>query len=197
MNPTELDDDNIEQYMVITKSVIRKTDSHAQVFLKKLSWDKKLSSSIKQTSSFKDETNFNTMKTHLCNIMNYDSVPSYRIIYTYRGLVHPLMWFYNHNEPLPEMTQFNSGKKIYSDEIFAHDSLGMIELKKKKTEYEGGFIEIEKKCGLSRCTLSNITAKKKLPDGSKIYRARPTFNIVNSLKDIIKPDLWYIYPDEV
>lgn len=197
MNPTTLNDDDIEEYMVITSSVIRKTDSHAQVFLKKLSWEKKLSSCIRQSTDFKDETNFKTMKTHLCQIMNHGTVPSYRIIYTYRALVHPIMWFYNHNDPLPEPTKFDSGRKIYTDDIFEHDSLGMLELKQKKAGYAGGYIEMEKGLGLCRSTLSNLCARKKLPDGRKIYRARPTYNIVNALKDIIKPDLWYIFPDEL
>ena len=196
MNPTqkstiELDEDTEE---FIIKTVYKKSDSHAEYYIKTLIRDRKLAAEMKDKMEFRDDTNYRNLYFHMLKLIHQKQAPSARLIFSFRPLVTPLMWYYNHSEPLPEPTPFTAKHFIYTDEVRAMDSLGILRLKKLRDEMSGQ--TIEQKYGLYKGACANILCKTKLPSGLRAYRSRPTFELTTSLKDLIKPDLWYIYPDE-
>lgn len=156
----------------------------------------------KQTSLFfkdlgisMDQMNF------IYKIINGTMLPTYTIIYLMRDTVRPAWWFYNEGDILPKEIEYKKtpirykGKSTMSKNMET-PTLGHIYMEQLK---------LAKCCNkfcldhnISYCERGNyFTMRTDSRTGKKKYPSKPSFSIIDRLKDVINPDWFFIYPKEV
>jgi hypothetical protein len=80
--------------------------------------------------------------------------------------------------------------KFSTMETAAHRYFEILREKRALTAFCG-------KRGLVYSSLSNCVFKRRREDGLWGYRTRPAYRLVKSLREILHPDLWYVFPDEL
>jgi hypothetical protein len=126
-------------------------------------------------------------------------LPSYGVIFALRCHIPPGAWYYEEEEKLPGPVPFNprypswglkSRKKVLRDPTVA--LLRIEEVKEQR-----GLSQFCARHGLKYGDLWGCTIKRKKPDGKTGYHQRPPYRVIRALRDVIPPDLWYIFPDEL
>lgn len=164
-------------------------------FLQEKKKEKQISPFIKDLGLSFEQVNF------IYKIINGTMLPTYTVIYLLRDIVRPAWWFYNENDILPEKIEYKKsyikyrGKSTISKNM-ENPTLGHVFLEQLK----------KSRCCNSFClehnitsieTLNYFTMKKDAKTGKKKFPSRPSFSIIDRLKNSINPDLFFIYPKEV
>lgn len=120
---------------------------------------------------------------------------TYTSIFILRAYLPPMMWFYKVTEELPESTKFYPAYKTVGKEQYAKNTLAHEQLIKIR-EQEGDAV-LSSKYDIPKYTCPNLLCKRKRKDGSISFRNLPSYDIIKMFQPLIKPDLWFIYPEEL
>jgi hypothetical protein len=125
--------------------------------------------------------------------------PSYGVIFALRERISAELWFYDETEKPPEPVRYrikypSTGKgvreKILTDETAA---LGKIREIREKRELPAFCARY----GVKYTDLWGVCSKRMKADGRYGFHQRPPYRVVRSLREVIHPALWYIFPDEL
>jgi hypothetical protein len=122
-------------------------------------------------------------------------------IFSMRSFIPPCQWYYDESEELPVLIPFKV--KITDTEKKGKEM--SIAAKKETVALSWFRILREKKLFHAFCVLHSIEQRKinymvfrtRYSQGDYLYVCRPNYKLIRSLRDIIHPDLWYIYPEEL
>lgn len=113
-----------------------------------------------------------------------------------REKLQPSKWYYKVTEPLPERIKFTP--KFDVSVLRYKESLGHIKLNELKETYSYSLTGLARAFSLDVNQVKNVLFKKWNPLLKKqCFRALPSENFIIQMRDIINPDLWYIFPEEV
>lgn len=119
---------------------------------------------------------------------------SNKYIFMWRKKIQPSKWYYKYSEPLPEKINFTP--KFPPEALIEKESVGHIKLKELQNRYE--LKGIEAMFGVDYNQLRNILYKRTNPStGKTYYKTLPQTSMIISLRNVIQPDLWYIFPEEM
>lgn len=117
-------------------------------------------------------------------------------VYQLRNEIPPMYWFVSKSvDPKTvDCTSFVNKNEKFDN---TKPTIGVMLL--DKLNKAGLFPKICKEHGdkFTPDFLRQFIYKRKSKEGEKIFRVKPTEKLVTTLSDIIKPDYWYIYPEEV
>ena len=115
-------------------------------------------------------------------------------VFNCRENVQPARWYYKVSEKLPERIEFIP--KFPVTELQYKDTIGHLkffELREQLTN-QG----ISEKYNIDYFQLKNITSKRFNPLTNRYcYKILPQQSIIIKLRDVINPDYWYIFPEEL
>lgn len=116
------------------------------------------------------------------------------VIFRCREQMQPSKWFINANEELPARVNFTP--KFPLDSLFCKESVGHLKLKELQKMYTmQGLIE---KYDLNLYQMKNIRYKRINPvTGKECFKTLPPASVIIKLKDVINPDYWFIFPEEL
>lgn len=117
-----------------------------------------------------------------------------KYVFLCREKVQPSKWYYKVTEPLPEKIKFTP--KFDISVLRYKESLGHIKLNELKETYSlKGLVNT---FSLDLNQAKNVIFKKWNPLLQKqCFRALPSENFIIQMRNVINPDLWYIFPEEV
>lgn len=125
--------------------------------------------------------------------------PTYALIYLLRNAIAPVQWYYSEDKAYPDPVHFTPLYNNYATEtrsLFAQKkTCGHLFFDMLK-EYK----VFEPVCSLhnmKKSTAVNYVYMKKDSDNVLRYPCRPSIWFVSHFIDIIHPDYWYIFPDEL
>lgn len=149
-------------------------------------------------SNFPDEKEHSTTYTSLYQFTRDEKkrVP-YSVMFLCRELIPPLYWHYNFKEDLPEATKYKRKYVRFTEDLLGKETLGHIKLNELLDTYGiKNFVE-KFNINMSVAAMKNLIYKRKRTSGVYSFKNLPTYNTIEALKDFIKPDLWYIFPEEI
>lgn len=115
-------------------------------------------------------------------------------IFNSRENLQPAKWFFNINEELPERIKFNP---IYEEKTLLYkESVGHIKLLDLMKDYT--IQQFVDKYDLNFYQIKNLIYKKvdkKL--NKEVFKALPSNSLIIKLRNIINPDYWFIFPEEL
>lgn len=115
-------------------------------------------------------------------------------IFYCREKMQPSKWYYRVDEKLPERIEFKT--KYSVNELMYKESAGHIKFNKMCEEYS--IQGVADRFGLSINQIKNTKYKRMNPMTKKeCFKSLPSLSIVLKLRDVINPDLWYIFPEEL
>jgi len=144
---------------------------------------------------FCEEHNFDLSRDHktlYCLAVGRTKL-CYSLIFKLRNIIPPLYWFLPPDTD-PSTVKVTNFTSMYSEPDYGKETVAHIIMHRILDEHRIG--ELITNTGLKRQFINQIRYKK-LQDGKEIYRVRPSEKMVIGMKDYIKEDLWYIYPEEV
>lgn len=117
-----------------------------------------------------------------------------KYVFLCRKKVQPSKWYYKVTEPLPEKIKFTP--KFDVSVLRYKESLGHIKLNELKETYSlRGLVNT---FSLDLNQAKNVIFKRWNPLLQKqCFRALPTESFIIKMRNVINPDLWYIFPEEV
>ena len=135
------------------------------------------------------------MKLYVYNYFTGKNRTIYNInVFTCRENVQPAKWYYKVGEKLPERIEFTP--KFPVTELQYKDTVGHLkffELRNQLT-HQG----ISHKFNIDFYQLKNITSKRFNPLTNRYcYKILPQQSLIIKLRDVINPDYWYIFPEEL
>lgn len=150
------------------------------------------------TSHFPDEKEHSTTYTTLYQFTRDEKprVP-YTVMFLCRELIPPLYWYYNVKEELPEATVYERKYIRFTDDLLCKETLGHKKLLELLNTYGIKNFTETFNINLSLAAIKNLIYKRKRPSGVISFKNLPSYNTIEALKDFIKPDLWFIFPEEV
>lgn len=111
-----------------------------------------------------------------------------------REKMQPSKWYYKNSEKLPERVKFVPKHPI--EDLPWRETMGikkLVELQKTYTlqglcnQYDLNYLQMK-----------NILYKRKnLLTGKDCYKILPPERVITKLRDVINPDYWYIFTDEI
>lgn len=115
-------------------------------------------------------------------------------IFRLREKIQPAKWYTLYSEPLPSPTAF---KPLLPEERILTDmSVGHMRFRKMVDEY--GYSGITQVYGFSKFLINNLLSYRiSKKTGIKTFKTLPSYSVIRTLKDVISPDLWYIFPEEL
>jgi hypothetical protein len=120
-------------------------------------------------------------------------------IYMLRTRIAPAAWYYMERETVPEKVPFTSlydaGSETLRTKIIHEETAALGELARLKEERVLSRLCQEHRIDYKKA--SYCLLKRVKEDGSRGYHQRPTYEIVKAFREVIHPDLWYIFPDEL
>ncbi len=175
------------------KLSLNDTDPIMMQDLKKASASKVLTKYCEAMGFSKDDAILNVFIRYINGFL--DSVSNVHI-FRCREKVQPSRWYYQANEAdiLPKPVKFTP--KFGPEEILNKDSQGHVILRKLIRQY--GADSIADQYGIDRYKLKNtIYRRRRVTDGKQMFKALPSYHFVRALRDVIHPDYWYIFPEEL
>lgn len=195
-----------EQFLKIKENISRQANeksddeeitSHAARYFRNLAKEHKFTSTAEGLGLSFEQTKF------LNQIVLGKNRPTYGIIFMLRRSISPAQWIYMENEKLPSPVAFNP---LVEQRYPVYDFATRNELAKEKTLGHLFFDIIRKGrvltkfCAAHNCTLleaANFIYMKKHQNGDIRFTHRPTVPFIAKFKDVIHPDFWFVYPEEV
>lgn len=125
--------------------------------------------------------------------------PTYGIIYFLRDKIAPVKWYYAEQENCPSPIKFDPLHNNYATatrKIFArkktcgHVFFDILKANRSLTS-------VCRSHDIQKSVVINYVYMKMGPDKKMRYLCRPTVPFVSTFKDILHPDYWYIFPDEL
>jgi hypothetical protein len=125
--------------------------------------------------------------------------PTYGIIFGLRRHIPPEAWYFDETEKLPKpiacthlYPPFGAriNKKIIHDETAAINLIGEIRENRKLSAF---CVEH----GLKYNDMLGCAVKRKRSNGRYGYHQKPAYLVIRTLREIIHPALWYLFPDEL
>lgn len=116
------------------------------------------------------------------------------IVFKCREAMQPSKWFVNVKESLPERIIFTP--RFGVNELYVKESVGHVMLKRLQEEYTmPGLIE---KYDLNLYQMKNIRYRRiNSVTGLECFKILPPASVIVKLKDVINPDYWFIFPEEI
>ncbi len=115
-------------------------------------------------------------------------------IFMCREKMQPSKWYYKINEPLPPPVNFMPKHKV--EDLMYFESIGHIKLEELQRRIS--MPEICKRYDLSLYQMKNIRYRRLNPiTNLKCFKILPPSSVVIKLREVINPDYWYIFPDEL
>lgn len=167
------------------------TDTHSQRELKKALQNKLLWRYIEKLGIERDSNE----KYCVYYYMNgKNKTINNTIIFHCREQMQPSKWFININEQLPEKIKFTP--KFSAESLYCKESVGHKKLEQLQKEYTmPGLIE---RFDLNLYQMKNIRYKRISPiTGKECFKTLPPASVIIKLKDVINPDYWFIFPEEI
>lgn len=115
-------------------------------------------------------------------------------IFQCREKMQPSRWYYKVGEKLPEPVQFTP--KYGVEDLMYKESLGHIKFREMQKQYtvQG----LADNFDLNFYQIKNILYRRLNPlTGRECFKILPPAQVIIKLRDVINPDLWYIFPEEV
>lgn len=115
-------------------------------------------------------------------------------IFMCREKMQPAKWYYKINEPLPKQIKFTPKHSV--EDLMYIESLGHIKLKELQDLYT--MPVLCEKYDLSLYQMKNIRYKRIHPYTKReCFKTLPGMTVVTKLRELINPDYWFIFPDEL
>lgn len=185
-------DDFLESHQVKMKDfkVFSDNDTYALRDLKKAS-QKNLFWSYLDSIGFKD----NRTKVYIYYYFYGTNKTIYNThVFTCRESVQPSRWFYNISEKLPERINFTP--KFTAEKLQYKESVGHKKLTELREQYT--YNGIADRFNINYNQLKNTFSKRINPlTKEECFKILPQQSMIIKLKDVINPDYWFIFPEEL
>lgn len=115
-------------------------------------------------------------------------------IFRCREKMQPSKWYYKLTEKLPERIKFTPKHEV--QDLMYKESAGHVKFRELQKQYtvQG----LADKYDLNFYQIKNILYKRLNPlTGRECFKILPPAQLIIKLRDVINPDLWYIFPDEM
>lgn len=115
-------------------------------------------------------------------------------IFMCREKMQPSRWYYKINEKLPKPVIFTP--KFSVDNLMYKESLGHIKFRELQKQYtvQG----LADKFDLNFHQIKNILYRRLNPlTGKECFKILPPASVIIKLRDVINPDNWYVFPEEI
>jgi len=190
---------NIDEYISETAIPYLRpsdTDTHAMYELKMLVQNRLLTKYIYSLDVMKQDPN---IEKKLWNMFLYakshvpKKLPNY-FIFMLRNDIQPAKWYTPKNEPVPEKIKFTP--KFSADVWMTKRTVGHEKL------YEimkaNGHQKVADDFDVPKTQLRNVIGQRfdKIT-GRRIFKCFPEYHFVRAFKEVIHPDLWFIFPEEL
>ena len=175
------------------KLLLHDTDTLMMQDLKKASAAKVLTKYCEALGFKKDDYILTVFIRYINGYM--DSVNNIHI-FRCREQIQPSRWYYQVNEKdiMPEPVKYTP--KFDAEEILNKDSQGHVIL--RKLIRNTGIEPFAEKYGIDSYKLKNtLYRRKRVTDGKQVFKALPSYHFIRALREVINPDLWYIFPEEL
>ena len=116
------------------------------------------------------------------------------IYFLCRENMQPARWYYKVGEKLPERISFTP---VYTVDDFQYrKTAGLQMLENLRDEYT--YSGLAEKFSINYYQLKNMLSKRTNPvTGKRCYKILPQEHFVIKLRDVINPDYWFIFPEEL
>lgn len=115
-------------------------------------------------------------------------------IFMCREKMQPSKWYYKINEELPPRINFTPKHK--TEDLMYIESVGHVKLEKLQKQYT--MPVLCERYGLGLYQMKNIRYRRLNPlTNRECFKILPPASAVIKLRDLINPDYWYIFPDEL
>ena len=124
---------------------------------------------------------------------------SNRVILMLRKIFEPCSWFYEAVEKLPEPIAFTENPNRTGEDLFVDDTVGKILFRSLSDNFKT-YRMFADEYNLPYENVKNMLNKFKYTRGGVTiirYKTFATESIIKSLREIIHPDYWYIFPEEL
>lgn len=112
-------------------------------------------------------------------------------VFSLRSIMQPSKWYYRSDEELPPRLSFTP--KMNEDDFLCTQSIGHLMFERLAT-----CTGIWRKYGFPTDEVKNIRyLRNDSRHGGKVFRSMPSFHVIRTLRNVINPDLWYIFPGEI
>lgn len=116
-------------------------------------------------------------------------------VFRCRERIQPSRWYYKVTEKLPKQIKFT--EKYKDPELILYKP-SEAHMRLKKLLMDFGIEKVSEDYDIHIETLKNlIYLRKRRTDGKHVFKTMPSFDVIRKLKDVIHPDLWYIFPEEL
>lgn len=115
-------------------------------------------------------------------------------IFMCRERMQPSRWYYKISEKLPKPVIFTP--KLGVEELMYKESVGHIKFRELQMQYtvQG----LADKYDLNFYQIKNILYRRKNPlTGRECFKILPPAAVIIKLRDVINPDYWYVFPEEI
>ncbi|WP_149554539.1 hypothetical protein [Treponema pectinovorum] len=115
-------------------------------------------------------------------------------IFMCREKMQPAKWYYKVNETLPKRIEFTP--KHEAKDLMYLESVGHIKLEELQKKFTMPILC--ERYNLSLTQMKNIRYKRLHPFTKReCFKILPPASVIIKLRDVINPDYWYIFPDEI
>lgn len=115
-------------------------------------------------------------------------------IFMCREKMQPAKWYYKINEPLPKQIKFTPKHSV--KDLMYIESVGHIKFKELLDLYT--MPVLCEKYDLNLSQMKNIRYKRIHPYTKReCFKTLPGMPVVTKLRELINPDYWFIFPDEL
>lgn len=117
-----------------------------------------------------------------------------RYVFLCREKVQPSKWYYKVGEELPPRINFTPKHSV--EDLRHIPTAGIQKFLQLQKEYSLRYLC--KIYNLNELQMKNIIYAKFNPETqNKFFRALPPYTVIIPLREVINPDLWFIFPDEL
>ena len=115
-------------------------------------------------------------------------------IFMCREKMQPSKWYYKINEPLPKQIAFTPKHSV--NDLMYIESVGHIKLKELQDLYTMSVLC--EKYDLTLYQMKNIRYRRFNPlTNKRCFKILPGMTVITKLRELINPDYWFIFPDEL
>lgn len=125
--------------------------------------------------------------------------PSFVMMFNLRQYLAPEAWCYDETEKLPERRKFKPKYACFDGRTRRHIILNptVAAAYLEEIYLNGGLQGFCGEQGLSYAAVYGYAVKRKRYDGIMGYHCRPGYRVIRKLRNVIHPDDWFIFPEEL